>query len=73
MMMNNRANKLKSTYINELITGELAALESKMEIVGEKTGKDRFEQEFDKSIQHIMEEINPKNDKMENKKDNKGS
>jgi len=60
MMMNSRTAKLKSEYINELISGELSALESKMDIVEEKTGKDRFEQEFEKSVQHILEEVNPK-------------
>jgi len=60
MMMNSRAAKLKSEYINELISGELSALESKMDIVEEKTGKDRFEQEFEKSVQHILEEVSPK-------------
>lgn len=59
MMMNTRSNKLKTQYINELITGELSALESKMEIVEEKAGKDRFEKEFEKTMQSIMEEVNP--------------
>ena len=63
MMMNSRTAKLKSEYINELISGELSALESKMDIVEEKTGKDRFEQEFEKSVQHILEEVNPKDKK----------
>ncbi len=69
MMMNSRANKLKSQYINELITGELSALESKMEIVGEKAGRDRFEAEFEKSVQHILKEVDPspeKDDKVTN-------
>jgi len=65
MMTNSRTAKLKSEYIDELITGELAALESKMAIVGEKTGKDRFELEFEKSVQHIIEEIHPEKSKPE--------
>lgn len=58
MVMNSRSNKLKVRYIQEVISGELAALESKMEIIKEKEGKERFEAEFSESVSSILDEIN---------------
>jgi hypothetical protein len=65
MMMNSRGTKLKSQYINEMISGELATLETKMNIVTEKSGKGKFEKEFSESVDHILSEVNPKKEKAE--------
>jgi len=59
MILNTRSSKLKSKYIHEIISGELAALESKMEIIKEKEGKEKFENEFSQSVDHILNEITP--------------
>jgi hypothetical protein len=42
MIANMRSSKLKTRYIQEVISGELAALESKMEIIKEKEGKEKI-------------------------------
>ncbi len=59
MIMNSRSSKLKARYIEELISGELAALETKMEILKEKSGSDKFQSEFEETVSEIMQGLNP--------------
>ncbi|NMC35707.1 hypothetical protein GYA49_01540 [Candidatus Beckwithbacteria bacterium] len=67
MMMSTRNNKLKSRYIEEMISGELSALESKMAIVKEKEGQQKFQSDFNESVEKILEEFKEGKDKNDEK------
>lgn len=51
---------VKTKYINELISGELAALGTKMEITGNHEGKEKFKGEFEEAVDTILNGINQK-------------
>lgn len=57
-----RTNKIKQTHIAELVSGELAALESKLNVLDDKSGDSaQFKAEFSETIQTLLEEMNDKN------------
>lgn len=66
MNLNKRAAKIRAEHINELVTGELAALESKMQVIYEKKGAEDFEGEFSEAVSHILTGFGKK-DKSESK------
>jgi hypothetical protein len=63
LLASNRSHKIKTHYIQELISGELAAIEGKMSILNEKEGKNRFESEFSQTVKNILEEVENPNKK----------
>ncbi len=72
MSMNSRAAKLKAKHIQELVAGELSALESKMQVREEDAGKEQFESEFSNAVSNILggltfEQKNNKNKNEKNK------
>lgn len=58
---------VKTKYINELISGELAALGTKMEITGNHEGKEKFKGEFEEAVDTILNGINQKDENQESK------
>lgn len=67
MSMNSRAAKLKSQHIHEIVEGELAALESKMQVMKEKEGQDVFKNEFEDTVSHILTGFTPEKSKKKEK------
>ncbi len=57
LITTHRIQKYKNTHLSETITGELSALESKLNVINEKQGKEGFKQEFNESITNILEEF----------------
>ena len=71
MFLNRRQSQVKSKYINELITGELSVLETKIDIVKEQKGKEKFEAEFRETVENILNNVSQKPDEPEKKEKNK--
>ncbi len=58
IIMLKRRNKLKQRHIADLINGELATLETKLTVLEEKDGAKSFQDEFEKTLDNIQQELN---------------
>lgn len=68
MVSNSRRQKVKAKYIKEMISGEMAALESKMGLLKDKEeGRKKFESEFSNTVTELMEEFKDKKNNKEKK------
>jgi len=57
ILMVRRASNLKQDHLKELVSGELAALESKLSILNEKEGRVTFQKEFEDAVEQLGEEL----------------
>lgn len=57
LLTSNRAQKVKAAHLKEMVSGELAALESKLNVLQEKNGKEEFQNEFTQTMESLMNEI----------------
>ena len=57
MMRINHVNKLKALHIEDVLTGELAALQTKLNAIDNKEEQQAFKDEFNQTVQNLIQEI----------------
>ena len=57
LIMMRKTLKLRQEHIADIIAGEMATLETKLNVLDEKTGKQQFKTEFDQVMETIAKEI----------------